>query len=119
MWAFQALFLAAFMFISHLFVIVFGLPGMLFNIAMLSIQLVSSGAMVPRELLPDAFRAISGFLPATYAVEGSMNILLGGPGSSQASLSLALFIAAAVAIASCAVALRREKTSLPTANTSL
>lgn len=116
MWAFQALFLGAFMFISHLFVLLFGLPGMLFNIAMLSVQLVASGAMVPRELLPNGFRAIGEYLPATYAVEGSMNILLGGPGSGQASLILALFTAAAVVIATFAVALRREKASLATAN---
>jgi YhgE/Pip-like protein len=109
MWAFQSLFLVAFMFVSHLFVIVFGLPGMLFNIAMLSVQLVASGAMVPRELLPDSFRTISEFLPATHAVEGSMNILFGGPSPGQASLSLALFIAVAVVIAGCVVAWRREK----------
>lgn len=116
MWAFQTLFLMAFMFVSHLFVLVFGLPGMLVNIAMLSVQLVASGAMVPRELLPRAFRAISDFLPATHAVAGSMNILFGGPSNGQASLSLALIIAATVAIAGGVVALRKEQSKWTVAN---
>lgn len=119
MWAFQTLFLLAFMFVSHLFVLLFGMPGMLFNIAMLSVQLVASGAMVPRELLPGGFRAIGDFLPATHAVEGSMNILFGGPGAGQASLALILFTVTAVAIAGCTVALKREKSGLPAADAAL
>ncbi|UUZ83422.1 SNG1 family protein [Paenibacillus sp. P26] len=60
LWLFQSLFLMTFMFFSQMFLIVFGMAGMLFNIIMLSVQLVSSGAMVPREsarrLLPYAQR---------------------------------------------------------------
>ncbi|MNC51780.1 hypothetical protein D3C75_1010860 [compost metagenome] len=51
---------------------------MLFNIAMLSLQLVTSGALVPRFLLNDFYRSFSEVLPATYAVEGLMSLQFGG-----------------------------------------
>src|SRR5690606_19839559 len=93
-WGFQALFLLTFMFVSQLFLILFGMGGMLFNIMLLSAQLVSSGAMLPRELLSDFYNSLSWFLPATYAVEGSMNLLFGGPGASHAVFGLLLVPAA-------------------------
>ncbi|UUZ90428.1 DUF3533 domain-containing protein [Paenibacillus sp. P25] len=71
LWLFQSLFLMTFMFFSQMFLIVFGMAGMLFNIIMLSVQLVSSGAMVPRELLGGFYHTLSEYLPATYAVRGA------------------------------------------------
>jgi uncharacterized phage infection (PIP) family protein YhgE len=79
-WSFQALFLLSFLFFSQIFLILFGNAGMLFNIIALSAQLVSSGAMVPRELLSGFYQGLGDWLPATYAVEGAMNILFGGAG---------------------------------------
>ena len=69
---------------------------MLFNIAMLSLQLVSSGAIVPRELLSNFYHSISNFFPATYAVNGLMNILFGGPGVGS-EVGFLLVIAASCA----------------------
>ena len=57
-WLFQALFLCTFMFFSQFFLICFGPAGSLFNIISLSLQLVSSGAMVPRELLNSFYGGI-------------------------------------------------------------
>ena len=73
-WLFQALFLCTFMFFSQFFWICFGPAGSLFNIISLSLQLVSSGAMVPRELLNSFYSGIGQYLPATYAVQGILSI---------------------------------------------
>ncbi|CAM3459457.1 YhgE/Pip domain-containing protein [Marinicrinis lubricantis] len=110
LWMFQGLFLMTFMFVSQIFVILFGVAGMLCNIILLSAQLVSSGAMVPRELLSDFYTAISSIFPATYAVEGSMNILFGGPSAFGSVLQLLLIMAGAVVIGLLGTALKREKT---------
>lgn len=77
-WMFQALFVATFLFFSQMFLTLFGVAGMLFNIAMLSLQLVTSGALVPRILLNDFYRSFGEVLPATYAVEGLMSLQFGG-----------------------------------------
>lgn len=107
-WLFQALFLMTFMFFSQMFLMVFGMAGMLFNIAMLSVQLVSSGAMVPRELLGGFYYSFSQWLPATYAVEGGMNLLFGGPSAAGDAKALALILVVCAAVGLLATGLRKE-----------
>ncbi|KZE80428.1 ABC transporter [Paenibacillus elgii] len=108
LWLFQTLFLMAFMFFSQMFLIVFGMAGMLFNIAMLSIQLVSSGAMVPRELLGGFYHTLSEYLPATYAVDGGMNVLFGGPSVSADAGALVAITLSCLVVGLAATGLRRE-----------
>lgn len=112
-WLFQTLFLMTFMFFSQMFLIVFGMAGMLFNISMLSIQLVSSGAMVPRELLGSFYFSISQYLPATYAVDGAMNLLFGGPGAGKDAGALVLIMLICAAIGLAATGLRKENERIP------
>ncbi|MBB6633497.1 ABC transporter permease [Cohnella thailandensis] len=101
--------LLTFMFVSQMFLILFGMAGMLFNILMLSMQLVSSGAMVPRELLPNFYVALGDGLPATYAVKGLMNVLFGGAGTGSAFGMLAVIAAVAFAIGALATALKPRR----------
>jgi YhgE/Pip-like protein len=108
MWGFQTLFLMTFMFFAQTFLVLFGNAGMLFNILMLSAQLVSSGAMVPRELLNGFYYGISKYLPATYAVEGGMDILFGGPSASGSAVSLVWIMGVCIALSAAGVAIRRE-----------
>jgi YhgE/Pip-like protein len=115
MWLFQALFLLSFMFFSQLSLIAFGMAGMLVNIVMLSVQLVSSGAMMPRELLSGFYLTLSNYLPATYAVKGLMNILFGGPSASGDAAALAIITGVCVILAMIVVGLRKDlKASAPT-----
>ncbi|CAG5091840.1 Putative uncharacterized protein [Thermobacillus xylanilyticus] len=107
LWGFEALFILAFILVSQLFLMLFGMAGMLFNILLLSMQLVSSGAMMPRELLPDFYRSISEVFPATYAVEGAMNLLFGGPPADRAALGLLAILAAALLLGAASTAIRR------------
>lgn len=107
LWLFQSLFLLAFMFVSQMSLAIFGLTGMLFNILLLSSQLVSSGTIVPRELLPDFYIHLGSILPATYAVAGNMNILFGGSGIGGECLALVLITVVAIAITSLALWLKK------------
>jgi uncharacterized phage infection (PIP) family protein YhgE len=109
MWGFQAVFLMTFMFFTQMFVVLFGVGGMLFNIIGMSVQLVTSGAMVPREMLSPFYLELSRYLPATYAVEGSMNLLFGGPGVGSDVAVLLGMTAIAAVVALAAVALRKER----------
>ncbi|MFD1884716.1 YhgE/Pip domain-containing protein [Paenibacillus wenxiniae] len=112
LWGFQALFLLTFMFVSQMFLFVFGMAGMLFNILILSAQLVSSGAMMPRELLPAFYQVLGEIFPATYAVQGLMNILFGGTGTAKDSLALVIIMIVALLII--VVATSRKPDRMPT-----
>lgn len=108
-WLFQSLFLATFMFYSQVFLLLMGAPGMLLNIISLSLQLVTSGAMVPRELLSGFYGGLGEYLPATYAVTGLMNLLFGGPSVADSAGALLLILAVCLALGAAAVALRKPK----------
>ncbi|MEV5030515.1 YhgE/Pip domain-containing protein [Paenibacillus sp. LPE1-1-1.1] len=107
-WLFQLLFVLTFIFVSQMFIYLFGMSGMLFNIMLLSAQLVTSGAIVPRELLSDFYVKLGDVLPATYAVEGTMNILFGGPAATADALTLSLIAIVAIAVSALAVAVKRQ-----------
>jgi len=109
MWGFLALALLSFMYFAQIFLILFGNAGMLVNIAMLSTQLVSSGATVPRELLNPFYQHISAYLPATYAVEGNMDLLFGGQSLSGSVWALLGFTVASFVICAVGVAVRNAK----------
>ncbi|WP_246469777.1 YhgE/Pip domain-containing protein [Cohnella nanjingensis] len=109
LWGMVFLILLTFMFVTQMFLLLFGMGGMLFNILLLSAQLVSSGAMVPRELLSGFYLNLGKGLPATYAVEGGMNVLFGGPGVGHAVGSLILIAAVAGAVGTLAVALKPQR----------
>lgn len=108
LWLFQLMFVLAFMFVSQMFLYVFGMAGMLFNIIALSAQLVSSGAIVPRELLPDFYVKLGEALPATYAVEGLMNVLFGGKGIGSEVVALAIIAIIGFVISMAAVGLKKQ-----------
>ncbi|MNX67081.1 ABC-2 family transporter protein [compost metagenome] len=108
LWMFLGLFVLTFMLFAQMFLILFGMAGMLVNVTMLSLQLVSSGAMVPRQLLSDAYQSIGEFLPASYAVEGLMNLQFGGPAIGSEVVALLLISLISIGISLLRVSLKRE-----------
>jgi len=106
LWGFQTLFLFAFMCMAQVFLLLFGSGGMVFNILFLSVQLVSSGAMVPRELLSEFYIRVGDVLPSTYAVEGLMNLLFGGPSAANAAVGLTVAICVCLTLSIAAVGMR-------------
>lgn len=97
---FHFLTILTFMVFAQMFVALFGMAGMLMNMAVLSLQLVTSGTVVPRELLGDVYQWIGQLLPATYAVEGYLNLLFGGAGTEKAAGALGVILLAGVLLVS-------------------
>lgn len=79
---FQSILFWAFLSLAQVFVLLFGNPGMLLNIFALSLQLVTSGVLVPKALLSEWYIKISSLLPATYGADGYYTILFGGNSSN-------------------------------------
>lgn len=115
-WFFQSLFLAAFMFFAQMFLILFGLPGMVFNIIGLSVQLVTSGVTVPRELLRPFYHSLGNVLPATYAAQGIMNLTLGGPGVTASAGWLSVILLVCLGFAALGTWMRRQRAPLQSEN---
>lgn len=97
-----------FMFVAQVPFLVIGDTGAWLNIALLSLQLVSSGALIPRELMSSAYVWLGTILPATYAVEGIMNDVLGGVSSTSILLSLLWITLGAIGIGISVILLKRE-----------
>lgn len=108
LWGFQILSLLTFMFVSMVFVLLLGQPGMVFNIILLSVQLVTSGTMVPRAMLSEFYNGLSKFLPATYVAEGSVNLLFTEGSIASPALNLVWILLVAAVLAVLAVAVRRD-----------
>ncbi len=108
---FQAFMFWAFLCLAQVFVILFGNLGMIFNICALSLQLVTSGVLVPNALLSDFYHRVASLLPATYGADGYYTIIFGGNTESLISNSSALgmIIVVTIAIAIIAVALKKPK----------
>lgn len=91
-WMFQAIVFFAFLSLTQMFITVFGNVGMIFNIISLSLQLVSSGVIVPHEMLSKTYQTIGELFPATYAANGYYTIIFGGVSLEKNIISLLVII---------------------------
>lgn len=89
---FQTLVFFAFLSIAQMFLYLFGKGGMLFNILLLSLQLVTSGVIVPRKMLSEFYYDFSSLLPATYAADGYFTLIFGGDSLSKNLFSLCFVV---------------------------
>ncbi|WP_301107481.1 ABC transporter permease [Sporosarcina sp.] len=103
---FQSMLFLSFLTFAQVFVFLFGDLGMVFNILALSLQLVTSGVLVSRELLAEGYRKMAVFLPATYGADGYFAIVFGGTEEAVAEnlwplliITLTAFSLAVVAVA--------------------
>lgn len=83
---------------------------MVFNILALSLQLVTSGVLVSKELLANGYHTLASFLPATYGADGYYSIVFGGnSGMLKENIWFLLLIAVVTCILTVgAVAVRRN-----------
>jgi len=109
LWGFQSLFVLSFILLSQLSLLLFGMGGMLLNILLFSVQLVTSGAMIPQDLLSTFYLRLGQLLPASYAVDGSMDLLFGGTRVGSDSLILLIFIVLSFGIGVLVVGLRKDR----------
>lgn len=107
----QALMFWAFLCLAQAFIIIFGNLGMIFNICALSMQLVTSGALVPQAMLSDFYNKLASLLPATYGADGYFTIIFGGSTDNLMSdcSSLGMIIAVTLTISTIVVALKKSK----------
>ncbi|MDA1647180.1 YhgE/Pip domain-containing protein [Bacillus thuringiensis] len=91
-WVFQAIVFFAFLSLTQMFLTVFGNAGMIFNIISLSLQLVSSGVIVPHEMLSKTYQTIGELFPATYAANGYYTIIFGGVSLERNIISLLVIV---------------------------
>ncbi|WP_342546303.1 ABC transporter permease [Lysinibacillus sp. FSL K6-4013] len=98
---FQSVMYLAFLSLAQVFVIAFGNMGMVFNICALSLQLVTSGVLVPKTMLSEGYKQVAAMLPATYGADGYYTIIFGGSTDNllQNSSSLGIIIFVTLAIA--------------------
>lgn len=118
---FQAIMFWAFLSLAQVFVLVFDNIGMLFNILALSLQLVTSGVLVPKAMLSDWYIKLASFLPATYGAEGYYTIVFGGSSASIKDniLSLLIIIVVTLLISFGAVAAKRQSKATVVSNVSI
>ncbi|UPW84706.1 YhgE/Pip domain-containing protein [Lysinibacillus sp. Ag94] len=107
----QALMFWAFLCLAQAFIIIFGNLGMIFNICALSMQLVTSGALVPQAMLSDFYNKLASLLPATYGADGYFTIIFGGSTDNLMSdcSSLGMIIAVTLTISTIVVAFKKSK----------
>ncbi|WP_195724277.1 YhgE/Pip domain-containing protein [Paenibacillus monticola] len=108
MWMFEFIVIISCMSIAQLSLILLGDAGAWLNIALLSIQMLSSGATIPRDLLSPFYSWIGQFFPAYYAVNGMLDLVIGGSGVGQNVLALIAIGAVAVALSIFLTFIRRE-----------
>ncbi|GMK37264.1 hypothetical protein PCCS19_03170 [Paenibacillus sp. CCS19] len=108
-WLFSMLMLLTFMFFAQLFLLLLGMAGMFINMMMLSLQLVTSGTIVPREVLSGFFKSLGQYLPATYAVDGLFNLAFGGIHTWDDAAILFLILVISAALGFILIQLRMKK----------
>jgi YhgE/Pip-like protein len=107
-WLFHWLTVMTFMFFAQMFLMVMGMAGMFVNMSILSLQLVSSGTIVPKQMLSGFYQWIAHFLPATYSVEGLMNLQFGGIHTMYDVGMLIVFSLSSVCIGFAATMLKKQ-----------
>lgn len=106
-WLFHFITTMTFMFVAQMFLLLLGMAGMFVNMAMLSLQLVTSGTIVPRDMLSDFYHVLGTYLPATYAVDGLFNLGFGGIHTRQDVEVLILIMLCSMMIGFAAIFLKK------------
>ncbi|NRD77098.1 hypothetical protein HPT25_06255 [Bacillus sp. BRMEA1] len=107
---FQLLVYFSFLSLTQMFIVVFGPAGMLFNILSLSLQLVTSGVIVPKSMLSGFYQTIGSLLPATYVADGYYTVIFGGE-KLTADMKILLSISA-VSLLAASIRIVLQKNSL-------
>ncbi|MBH0348283.1 MULTISPECIES: YhgE/Pip domain-containing protein [Bacillus] len=105
-WVFQAIVFFAFLSLTQMFLTAFGNAGMIFNIISLSLQLVSSGVIVPHEMLSKTYQTIGELFPATYAANGYYTIIFGGISLERNIISLLVIVLVTQSVAVMTLAIK-------------
>lgn len=108
MWLFEFTLLLSFMILAQLSLLLLGDAGAWLNIALLSLQMLASGATIPRELLSPFYSWIGPLSPAYYAVDGMLDLVIGGTGVWQDLIFIICIGAVAAALSILLTFIRKE-----------
>jgi putative membrane protein len=114
-WALLALTAAAFAAIMQLLGAALGPAGRIVALALLMLQLTSSGGTYPVQTTPGFFQAIHPLLPMTYVVEALRHAIDGGPAGTVTTGVLALLGYGAGALALTVLVAYRSRRLSPSA----
>ncbi|OKP97646.1 YhgE/Pip domain-containing protein [Paenibacillus sp. P46E] len=112
-WMFEFLIILACMTVAQLSLVLFGDAGAWMNIGLLSIQMLSSGATIPREILSPFYVWIGQFFPARYAVDGMLDLVIGGQGIRHDVLALVYIAIACTLLSALVTVVRRAPKKIP------
>jgi uncharacterized phage infection (PIP) family protein YhgE len=88
----------------------FGLPGVAVVVLLLPLQLVSSGLIYSKEILPSFYSAAGDYLPATYFGNGMLKMFYGGASVSEEILMLLLIAVIMMFLSTLSVFRKKELT---------
>jgi uncharacterized phage infection (PIP) family protein YhgE len=88
----------------------FGLPGVAVVVLLLPLQLVSSGLIYSKEILPSFYSAAGDCLPATYFGNGMLKMFYGGASVSEEILMLLLIAVIMMFLSTLSVFRKKELT---------
>ena len=106
-WTFEWLASASFMYVAQIATLLFGPRGIVANHVVLIISIVSSGAIVPPQLLSAYFLGLRRILPGTYAVNGTFNVLFGGTGTTEDVVRLFSIVIVSILLSALIVLVKR------------
>lgn len=107
-WIFQSLSFFTFLCLAQIFLILFGNLGMVFNIVAMATQLVSSGTIVPQEMLSGFYQSVGSLLPAAHVAQGYYSLVFGGGDLTGNAFSLLYMVGVFLLIAVGRIALERS-----------
>jgi len=94
----------------------FGIPGMgVAAVVLFPLQLISSGLIYSREILPVFYTVVRDYLPSSYFGAGMIKIFYGGPAVSK-EISILLLMSAVFVLVSSATLLIKQKSEIAEAD---
>jgi ABC-type multidrug transport system permease subunit len=78
-WAYLSLAEFLMLCVIQLFVYLLGLPGLALGLLLFPLQLVTSGVLVPKQLLPAAYNDLAAWLPGGYLIDLANRVYDGSP----------------------------------------
>ncbi|RUS49022.1 YhgE/Pip domain-containing protein [Cohnella sp. AR92] len=98
MWGLHALEMFAAIEFMGMFFFLLGQAGMMVSMFFILVQSITSGVMMPQEVMPDFYRFVSYISVMFYSAQADMSLMFGGGKAGEHILGLVLMAAAAILI---------------------
>lgn len=113
LWLFHVLVTAACISFTQMSFSLFGNAGPLFNVAMVPLQLMTAGNIIPANMLAPFYQHFGAFLPASNGVQGFTKLIYTGESVSVFAVHLVLLLLVTFVITIIRLATQKEKAANP------